>query len=131
MASALVLVPSCAVSPVLVQHARSNGQWRASAADNGAVKYSSIDAGRIDRLQIAWKCPNVDHFDSRYRPEPRRRQRQPDDAVEVDGIVNAPDSRRTLPLGDRGSGLWKKGERNLSVTLLYEDPQTDSSVPGF
>ena len=47
-----------------------------------------------------------------------------------DGTVNAPDSRRTLSVGDRGSELGNRLS-GISVTLLYEDPQTASSVPDF
>ena len=52
----------CAL-PVLAQTGALNGQWRSYGGDDGSTKYSAldqIDAGNVDRLEVAWRWVSPD-----------------------------------------------------------------------
>ena len=111
MACALVLVLSCAASPVLAQQGAADGQWRAYAADNGATKYSpldQIDAGNVDQLQIAWTRPTVDQSILDVVPNLGYNNANRSTPLMVDGIVYAPNAVGLVEAWDPATGetIW-------------------------
>ena len=164
LASALVLILSCAVSPALAQHGAVDGQWRAHAADNGATKYSpldQIDAGNVDRLQVAWTRPTVDQSILDVVPNLGYSNANRSTPLMVDGVVYAPNAVGLVeawdpatgetiwvqqpfeedPAGFRGAGhrgiaFWTDGTQRRIIAhrgewLYALDPATGEPYPDF
>ena len=85
LASAASLAAMIEVTPLAAQQGARDGEWHAWGGDIGATRYSplsQIDAGNVDRLEIAWRW-KMDN----YGPEPElRSQTVP---LMVDGVLFA------------------------------------------
>jgi quinoprotein glucose dehydrogenase len=85
LASAACLAAALEVTPLAAQQGARDGEWHAWGGDIGATRYSAlsqIDAGNVDRLEIAWRW-KMDN----YGPEPEfRSQTVP---LMVDGVLFA------------------------------------------
>jgi len=85
LASAASLAAALEVTPLAAQQGARDGEWHAWGGDIGATRYSAlsqIDAGNVDRLEIAWRW-KMDN----YGPEPElRSQTVP---LMVDGVLFA------------------------------------------
>jgi quinoprotein glucose dehydrogenase len=85
VASAASLAATLEVTPLAAQQGARDGEWHAWGGDIGATRYSplsQIDAGNVDRLEIAWRW-KMDN----YGPEPEfRSQTVP---LMVDGVLFA------------------------------------------
>ena len=85
LASAASLAAALEVTPITAQQGARDGEWHAWGGDIGATRYSAlsqIDAGNVDRLEIAWRW-KMDN----YGPEPElRSQTVP---LMVDGVLFA------------------------------------------
>ena len=111
VAGALVLVLFCAAAPARAQHGAVDGQWRAYAADNGATKYSPldrIDAGNVDRLQVAWTRPTVDASILDVAPNLGYGNANRATPLMVDGVLYAPNAVGLVEAWDPATGetIW-------------------------
>ena len=162
--TALALVLSFAVPPAVAQHGAVDGEWRAHAADNGATKYSAldqIDAGNVDRLQIAWTRPTVDQSILDVVPNLGYGNANRATPLMVDGILYAPNAVGLVeawdpatgetiwvqqpaeegPAGYRGAGhrgiaFWTDGAERRIIAhrgewLYALDPATGEPYPDF